>query len=174
MDLGDPHHYAYVVDDLRSTAARLAEEIGAGPFFLVENVPLENVQSRGEPAEFAHDSAFGMCGGGPLELIQPKHLTPARVEERFAGPRPRIHHIGYVLPGQSARDLRSELDERGLSQYLSSQLGPLDTTLHDASPLLGHDIEIHVDNEGLHEFFGMVRDAAAGWDGTEALRPAPS
>jgi hypothetical protein len=42
---------------------------GAGPFFLVENVPLENVLSRGEPAEFAHHSAFGYCGGGAIELM---------------------------------------------------------------------------------------------------------
>jgi hypothetical protein len=40
--------------------------------------------------------------------------------------------------------------------------------------LFGHDIEIHVDNDGLREFFGMVREAAEGWDGSEPLRPAPS
>jgi hypothetical protein len=43
-----------------------------------------------------------------------------------------------------------------------------------ASALFGHDIEIHVDNDGLREFFGMVRDAAEGWDGSAPLRPAPS
>ena len=53
--------------------------------------------------------------------------------------------------------MRSSLDERGLSQYLSSQLGEVETTLHDASAALGHDIEIHVDNDGLRDFFGMVR-----------------
>ena len=29
-------------------------------------------------------------------------------------------------------------------------------TLHAASSLLGHDIDIHVDNDGLRAFFGMV------------------
>jgi hypothetical protein len=68
-------------------------------------------------------------------------------------------------------DLRSSLDERGLPQYLSSQLGEVDTTLHDASAALGHDIEIHVDSEGLRAFFKMVRGGAEGWDGSEPLRP---
>jgi hypothetical protein len=172
--LGEPHHHAYVVDDIEAIVERLAKQLGAGPFFLVEDVPLENVLSGGGPAEFAHDSAFGFCGGTAIELIEPTRLAPARVEERFAGTRPRMHHVGYVLAAESARELRGELDERNLSEYLSSQLGPLDSTLHDASALFGHDIEIHVDNDGLREFFGMVREAAEGWEGSEPLRPAPS
>jgi hypothetical protein len=172
--LGEPHHHAYLVSDIEATVERLAEQLGAGPFFLVEDVPLENVQSRGERAEFAHDSAFGFCGGGAIELIKPTRLTPDRVEERFAGARPRIHHVGYVLAAESARELRGELDERNLSEYLGARLGDLDMTLHDASSLLGHDIEIHVDNDGLRAFFGMVRDTAQGWDGSAPLRPAPS
>jgi methylmalonyl-CoA/ethylmalonyl-CoA epimerase len=172
--LGEPHHHAYVVDNIEAIVERLAKQLGAGPFFLVEDVPLENVLSRGEPAEFAHDSAFGFCGGGAIELIKPTSLTPDRVEERFAGVRPRIHHVSYVVPAESARELRGELDERDLSEYLGAQLGDLDMTFHDASALLGHDIEIHVDNDGLREFFGMVRDGAEGWDGSTPLRPAPS
>ena len=55
--------------------------------------------------------------------------------------------------------MRSSLDERGLPQYLSSQLGEVESTLHDASAALGHDIEIHVDSEALRAFFEMVRGA---------------
>jgi len=169
--LGEPHHYAYVVEDIEATVNRLVDQLGAGPFFLVDNVPLENVLSRGEPGEFAHNSAFGSCGDGVIELIQTVRLAPARVEERFSGPWPRVHHVGYVLAPTDVADVRSALDERGLSQYLSSQFGGAETTLHDASAVLGHDIEIHGDNEGLRGFFGMVSAAAEGWDGSERLRP---
>lgn len=57
---------------------------------------------------------------------------------------------------------------------MSSEFGGVETTLHDASATLGHDIEIHADNEGLRNFFGMVRGAAEGWDGSEQLRPVES
>jgi hypothetical protein len=107
--LGEPHHYAYVVDGIEATVDRLFEQFGAGPFFRIENVPLEDVVSGGEPAEFAHSSAFGRCGEAT-------------------------------------------------------------TTLHDAAATLGHDIEIHADNEGLRGFFEMVSGAARGWDGSEPLR----
>jgi Glyoxalase/Bleomycin resistance protein/Dioxygenase superfamily len=172
--LGEPHHYAYVVEDIEATANRLVDQLGAGPFFLVESVPLENVLSRGEPAEFVHNSAFGTCGGGAIELIESVSLAPGRVEKGFSGPRPRIQHVAYALPPTEVANLRSSLDERGLPQYLSAQLGEVEMTLHDASAVLGHDIEIHVDSEALRAFFEMVRGGAEGWDGSEPLRPVES
>jgi hypothetical protein len=169
--LGEPHHYAYVVDDIEATVNRLVGQLGAGPFFVIERVPLENVLSRGEPAEFAHNSAFGSCGDAAIELIEAVSLAPERVEKGFAGPRPRVHHVAYVVPATEVADVRSSLDERGLPEYLSSWLGGVETTLHDASAVLGHDIEIHADNEGLRGFFAMVSGGAEGWDGSEPLRP---
>src|ERR671924_957939 len=91
--LGTPHHYAYLVEDIEATVNRLVNQLGAGPFFLIENVPLENVLSRGEPAEFVHNSAFGYGGGGAIELIEPVSLAPERVEKGFSAPRPRIQHV---------------------------------------------------------------------------------
>ena len=172
--LGEPHHHAYVVDDIEATVSLLVDQLGAGPFFLIENVPLQNVVSRGEPAEFVHNSAFGYYGGGAIELMEAVSLAPERVEKGFSGPRPRIHHVAYVVPATEVADVRRSLDERGVSQYLSSQLGEVETTLHDASAALGHDIEIHVDNEGLRNFFAMVKEAADGWDGSQPLRPVES
>jgi hypothetical protein len=172
--LGEPHHYAYVVEDIEATVNRLVGQLGAGPFFLIESVPLENVVSRGEPAAFAHDSAFGSCGDAAIELIQAVSLAPERVEKGFSGPRPRVHHVAYVVPATEVADLRRSLDERGMPEYLSSRLGGAETTLHDASAVLGHDIEIHADNEGLRGFFAMVRGGAEGWDGSEPLRPVAS
>lgn len=172
--LGDPHHHAYLVDDIAATARRLTDQLGAGPFFLIENVPLENLRSRAEPAEFAHNSAFGACGGDVIELIETVSLAPARVEERFSGPRPRIHHIAYVVPAAEVSELRRTLDERGLPQYLSARAGEVDNTFHDASTVLGHDLEIHRDCRQLRDVFGMVSGAAEGWDGSDPLRTVES
>jgi len=168
--LGSPHHHAYVVDDIDATVQRLVSQLGAGPFFLIEDVPLEDVRSRGEQAEFAHNSAFGACDGSPIELIEAARLAPERVERGFAGARPRLQHVGYVVPAEQVAAVRGGLDERGLAGYLSSWLGGNETTLHDASATLGHDIEIHADNPGLHDFFAMVLGAADGWDGSRPLR----
>lgn len=75
------------------------------------------------------------------------------------------------MPLEDLLDLRRSLEERGLPQYLSAQLGELDVTFHDASATLSHDIEIHVDSESLRAFFELVTSGAEGWDGSEPLRP---
>ena len=151
---------------------RLAKQLGAGPFFLVENVPLENITSRGEPAEFVHHSAFGHCGGGPIELMEIVRLVPERIEGCFSRPRPGVHHVARAVPPASAQELRRERQDRGLPEYISAQLGELHITFHDAYASLGHDIEIHVDSQGLRDFFQMVREGAERRDGSEPLRPA--
>jgi hypothetical protein len=104
--LGEPHHSAYVVDDIETTVRRLVDQLGAGPFFLIENVPLEDVLSRGEPAEFVHNSAFGYCGDGAIELIETVSLAPERVENGFSAPRARIQHVAYVVPSTEVVDDR--------------------------------------------------------------------
>src|SRR5918995_6308222 len=87
---------------IEATVNRLVDQLGAGPFFLIEKVPLENVLSRGEPAEFVHNSAFGSCDGSAIELIEAVRLAPERVEKGFSAPRPRIQHVGYVVPATGA------------------------------------------------------------------------
>ena len=57
--LGRPHHSGYVVESIEATVQRLIDQFGAGPFILVENVPLEDVTSRGEPATSRHLSSIG-------------------------------------------------------------------------------------------------------------------
>ncbi len=76
----------------------MTRQLGAGPFFLIENVPLEEVRSRGEPAQLAHHSAFGSRGTGAIELTQTIGIAPGRVERRFSGTRPRLHHVARLAP----------------------------------------------------------------------------
>ncbi|MGB9183656.1 MAG: VOC family protein [Solirubrobacteraceae bacterium] len=174
LNLPRIHHHAYVVDELDAAARRLHAQFGAGPFYYIEQVPVTDVISRGEPAEYIHGAAFGMCNQVPVELMQIARITPERAERRFTRNFvPRIQHVAYVLPGAGVDAVRAELEARGLPEYLRSRLGEVDTTLHDAGATFGYDLELHADNDGLRGFFALVRQAADSWDGTELMRPAP-
>lgn len=169
--LGSPHHSAYLVESIEATVTRLVDDLGAGPFILIEDVPLEIVRSRGEEARFDHSSAFGSLGGHPIELLEAKRVEPAEAAARLSGPTPRLHHVGYALAESAAAEARAELEERGLGAYLTSRFGETENSFHDASAILGHDLEIQIDAPAFREFFAMVLGAAEDWDGSEPLRP---
>jgi hypothetical protein len=174
-DLGPIHHFAYVVAEIEPVVQRLNEQFGAGPFLQIESVPVEDVTSRGEPAEFAHSSAFGICNDVAVELIQVTKIEPARVAERFRpndDGTPRLQHVAYALPPATVAAQRAELETKGLPEYLSARFGEdVEMTYHDASGSFGYDFEIHADSEGLRGSFAMLREAAADWGGSEVLRP---
>jgi hypothetical protein len=170
--LGEVHHYGYVVDSIEATVARLVEQLGAGPFFAVDGVPVENVTSRGEPATFVHNSAFGYVGGNAVEFMEIGDTSPERAGAGFAGARPYLHHLGWVIAPDRVEGVRKELDDRGMPEYLHAHMHAIDFTYHDGSATLGHDIEIHADVEDLHGFFARFKEAAEGWDGTDPIRPA--
>jgi Glyoxalase/Bleomycin resistance protein/Dioxygenase superfamily len=174
-DLGKIHHLAYLVEEIPAAARRLNEQFGAGPFFAIDVVPVEDVKSRGEDAEFVHASAFGICNEVPVELMVIDKMAPARAADRFAGTTfPRLHHIAYAVPPAEVEETRAALEASGLPEYLSARFGDdVNFTCHDGSVSLGHDIELHVDSEGLRGFFSMFEAAAAEWDGeTDLVRPA--
>jgi hypothetical protein len=169
--LGPVHHVGYVVDSIETTVARLAAELGAGPFLAMDDIELQDVTSGGELAEYHHSSAFGQVGGGTIELIELGRLSPDRLVERFAGVRPSLHHVAYAVAPASVERVRRELDERGVPGYLHAHNGDIDFTYHSA-PALGHDVEIHSDVDALQGFTAMIVEAAESWDGSVPLRPA--
>ena len=172
--LGQIHHLAYVVDEIAPAARRLHEQFGAGPFFYLDEVPVSDVSSRGEPAEFLHASAFGICNGVPVELMVIANVSPERAATRFAADSvPSFQHVAYAVPPAELATIRAELEDAGMPEYLKAHFGDdVEFTYHDASASFGYDIELHADSEGLRGFFAMFESAAAGWDGSDLLRPA--
>jgi methylmalonyl-CoA/ethylmalonyl-CoA epimerase len=170
LGLGRPHHSAYLVEDIEASVGRLVADLGAGPFFLIENVPLEDLVSGEVEARLDHHSAFGSLDGYPVELMQILEAGPEPVAARFGGPLTRLHHVGYGLPPAAADAARAELARRGASPYLGSRLGEGRGSYHDFSATLGHDIEIQDEAGQFGEFFGMVLAAAESWDGSDPLR----
>jgi hypothetical protein len=170
---GPIHHLAYLVDDLEAAVEHLVTEFSAGPFFVLRDVAFEHLTSHGEPATFAHDSAFGQCGAVPVEVIQVKRLEPELVRAGFAFTSPQLHHTAYVMAPEHLAAAREGLERRGLPAFLHAITGDIDSTLHDAAATLGHHVELHADCQQLRDVFGVIRDASVGWDGRDPLRSVP-
>jgi catechol 2,3-dioxygenase-like lactoylglutathione lyase family enzyme len=170
---GAVHHYGYVVADLEEAVAQASARLGAGPFFLMENVPLQDVTSRGEPAVFDHSSAFGQFGSVPIELMEIHRCEPDRVRDGFALPAPQLHHVAWAVPELDAAIAR--LEAQGIHGLLRAGLGDIQFLYSDATQTLGHHVELHDDNAAFRGFFAMIQEASVGWDGSDPLRrPEPA
>lgn len=161
------HHLGYAVDNLEEAILDAARTLGAGPFFLIKNIPLTSTSS-GEPAVFAHSSAFGQWGETALEFMQIEHCEPQQVADAMRQPTPALNHIAYAAP--SLGTARDALTDLGLPPFLQSQLGDIEFSMHNARAVCGHNIELHDDNPSFRAFWGQIRAASIGWDGRDPIR----
>jgi catechol 2,3-dioxygenase-like lactoylglutathione lyase family enzyme len=159
--LGAPVQLAYAVGDVVEAATTFAARTGAGPFFVIEHIPLVDSRVRGTDAPFDHSSAYGQWGELMVELVQ-EH-TPPLV------PPGAVHHLAYLvdsLPQAAAWCAASGWPE----VLLATTAGGQRFAFHDARATLGHLVELYEPSPRLRAFYAMVRAAANGWDGTEPVR----
>jgi Glyoxalase/Bleomycin resistance protein/Dioxygenase superfamily len=165
--LGAPVQIAYGVDHLEREAEIFAERFGAGPFFIRHHPPFEALHAGG-PAVFNHSSAYGQWGDIQVELVRFGECSPASLHRSVAGSG--LHHMAHFvesLPTEQAR-----LEALGMPcLMLSTTPSGLQFAFHDARAELGYLIEIYEPADSVLRLYRKVRDAAAGWDGRDPIRP---
>jgi hypothetical protein len=57
--LGPIHHYGYAVSSLGDALEHWVSELGAGPFFRMDDLPFDSAESGGQPCVFEHSMALG-------------------------------------------------------------------------------------------------------------------
>jgi hypothetical protein len=166
--LGAPVQLAYHVPDAEAAAHTWAERFGAGPFFLNRHIPVHSVTVRGNPGRFDHTSAYGQWGEVMVELVQQHGDDPSPMRERFAADESGLHHVAYFIDDLDATS--AALDGIGMPLAMDAMAGDTRFLFHDAVKTLGHYLELYRPTERLLDFYGMVRNAAQGWDGTNPVR----
>lgn len=167
MGLLSPHHVGYVVDDLASGVERFAAATGAGPFLAVEHMQFEEVTYRGGPAAYDHSSAFAAWGDLLVEITQIFSAEPPELEAALRG-TPGIGHFGFLVDDPDAAIERLAKD--GCEVFHTGRTGPADARWLTSGSLFGHSIELLRRAPELEGFYGQVRAAADGWDGSDLLR----
>lgn len=167
------HHLGYVVDDLEQAASRLASTTGAGPFLMIEHVPLSEVTYRGAPACYDHSTAFAGWGPAIVEISQIHAAEPAGLRDFFTtGRHPALGHVAWLVEDLDAESAR--LSAAGMPVVHSGGSGPVRANWHDGGAVFGHPIEVHQSGPQLLGFYEVITAAARNWDGSRPLRPAPA
>lgn len=163
-------HISYVVADIEQAANFWAKTLGAGPFFIIENIKFDKVTHKDKPCTFEHSAAFGQWGSIAIELQHIHHLAPHTLTELLIpGPLPIINHVSYVSP-EPEKD-SAELSANGYELFLYAKFGEVEVRFHNTRAIVGQPIEIHRKCQFIDDFFNEVAAVARGWDGKNILRP---
>ena len=166
------HHLGYVIDDLESAAARLAETVGAGPFLHVGHVVLDAATYRGERAEYDHETAFGQWGPTIVEISRIHSAEPPGLRDFLSSvPPPAIGHVAWLVDDLEAES--ATLEGRGLALVHTGSSGPVSAHWHDGGPLFGHPVEVLRRCPEILGFYDAIGAASRNWDGSRPLRDAP-
>jgi hypothetical protein len=161
--LAGPVQIAYAVDDVEGAAASWVAH-GIGPFFVRGHIDVANARIHGRPASFDHSSAFAQWGDVMVELIHQHDGGDAPIVASSG-----IHHVAHFVDEFAAASARLTAAGYGEVLYAETSTG-MPFAFHDALAERGHLIEIYERTPSLGRFYDMVRDAAAGWDGTDPIR----
>ncbi len=145
------------------------ETVGAGPFFALDHVKLDDVKYFGAPVEVDFSMVIGYWGDLQIELIRQHNDAPSiyKVLARPGARRP----ASCLHPGRrhgpcprGVRQAGATVAQEGIVPnggeviYVDTGGGP------------GTMVEILKPGPGSREFFAMMREAARGWDGSDPVR----
>jgi catechol 2,3-dioxygenase-like lactoylglutathione lyase family enzyme len=167
--LGEMMQLAYVPADFDATLKFWIETMGAGPFFALDHVKLDDVKYRGAPSDIDFSMVIGYWGEIQIEIIRQHNDAPSIYKEWREAGREGLHHVCILVDDMAhAREVCRSADAvvaqegkvtgGGEVIYVDTQGGP------------GTMVEILKPGPGSREFFGMMRDAARNWDGSNPVR----
>lgn len=150
---------AYFVSDARASALKMHRQFNCGPFHVVAEIKLAWAESRGQPIDFIHTSAFGQWGEIMVELVQQDSEGSSPFRDMYAPGEEGIHHVATMV--DSLPDTYDYYKDEGYDIALRAKTETgTEFGFIDATKSLGHMIEVYERSEPLIAFYRYIKDAA--------------
>lgn len=159
---------AYLPEDFDAALKYWTETMGVGPFFLLENIRLGDMKCMGEPTDAIFTVAIAYWNDMQIELVRPDNDAPAHYTGKYKV-HDRMHHTCQVV--EDIEVARKAVEDAGATIVVEGKVGETGYVIY-ADPGFGAGgiVEFVQLAEGGVEFFAMMKDAAANWDGSEPVR----
>jgi catechol 2,3-dioxygenase-like lactoylglutathione lyase family enzyme len=163
------HHVGYWVDDLEAAMSTWREDLGVGPFNVIEHVPFDSFDFvDGDAVEsgitFDHSAAFAAWGSIVVELGQvnaiDERLAAAYGVQTGGVADGAVSHVSWIVDDVDAESAR--LASIGCTLINRARSGPINVAWHSGGPLFPHPIELHQSNDvicGMHDRLVALREA---------------
>ena len=166
--LGPVMQLAWLPSDFDAALRHWTQTMGVGPFFMMENIKLEDLRYLGEPTDAVFSLALAYWGDVQIELIRPENDAPSIYNGPYAV-RDRLHHVCLLV--DDIADAYAACAEHGAKILVEGKVGESGRVIYaDPGGGPGSVIEILQTQPGTAELFGMIKQAGIGWDGSDPLR----
>lgn len=144
--------------------------LGAGPFFEMHHVQLENVKYKGQPSPIDFSMALGYFGDIQIELIRQHNDAPSMYRDWLSEGREGLQHMCVLV--DDIDDARARAAAAGCSilQEGTLQGGAGAVIYVDTGGGPGTVMEYLKIGEAGRAGFTMMREAHRVWDGSDPVR----
>lgn len=165
--LGPIVQLAFVPSDWDGALQYWTRTMGVGPFFLIENIALEDMRYRGQPSDARFTIAIAYWGDIQIELVRADNDAPAHCNGEY-GVKDQLHHV--LIVADDWAKVEQAIAEAGAEVIVSGRFGTGHVAYVDPGSGPGGLIEILVQGEGGPELFAMMKAASVDWDGSDPVR----
>lgn len=167
-EFGQIMQLGYIVDNIEQAAQKWIDDLGIGPFYLLDSAKMDQYYYRGTRMDVELRLAFAYWGEVQVELVQPLDNNDSFYNRALKEGAGKLNHCATVV-----KDLDALLDSRNLRDrivhHADMSSGLKFVYLENYLPGNLHLELIEAQESTLQAFTGM-RDIAANWDGQNPLR----
>lgn len=150
------------------------EVMGAGPFYDLAHIPLQNTRYMGQPAECDLSAALGYWGDIQIELIVQHDTAPSIYQDWLASGRTGVHHIGVVVEDFD-RAHAALVAAGGVAVQETEIVGATRAAYFQMTDPDAPIIELLYLRPHFLTMWKEMRESSIGWDGrTDPLRAPPA
>lgn len=167
--IGPIMQMAFVPDDFDAALRHWTQTMGVGPFFLIENIALENMRYLGESSNAVFSIALAYWGDMQIELIRPDNDLPSLYRGDYAQSGATLHHICIMTDDIMAA--RRIAEAAGATLLVEADVGVDGAVIYvDSGNGPGSIVEILQPASGSGALFDMIKSASVDWDGSDPVR----
>jgi methylmalonyl-CoA/ethylmalonyl-CoA epimerase len=164
--IGPVMQIAFVPKDFDAAVRYWTENMGVGPFFLMENIQLGDMRYLGEPSDCVFSIAIAYWGDMQIELIRQDNNAPSIYRGQEGG---ALHHTCVLT--DDIENARRIAEESGATILVEGKVAPDGAVIYvDTGGGPGSIVEILQMSSGSEGLFAMIKAASVGWDGSDPLR----
>lgn len=164
--IGPVMQIAFVPHDFDAALAYWTGTMGVGPFYLIENIVLEDMRYRGQSSDCRFTIALAYWGDMQVELIRQENDAASIYKGAEGG---ALHHT-CILTDDIAAAKATAL-AAGAELLVEAKVGADGGVIYvDTGNGPGSIVEILQPASGSDGLFAMIKAAGQGWDGSDPVR----